>query len=292
MFQRRRQIAPDRSLFCRRSMALTVTKPFRWRYWSHRCGGRFISVAVASMSPLCTGDLYHPRSGPKRGGRPSGLPWYCHGGFYHRRYTFALLNFTTTVCLTSPAAGGTGLCRRWFPARLPVTASARRLSGDCDARLRRNRVSCRSTTLKLPAARTASVRSSNRRCLVWSLAATPAKAAGIPSAISLCEVRPIRPGHFPLSAVLLLVVLSLVTITAAHAAGPGGKRCVRMIARRSLFKPRRALLTAFTISAAFAGFADVVCRPPLCQLGIFSLSPNPPRAGDCGVGRNGPQSLR
>ncbi len=35
------------------------------------------------------------------------------------------------------------------------------------------------------AARTASARSRNRRCLVWSLAAAPAKAAGIPSAISL-----------------------------------------------------------------------------------------------------------
>lgn len=41
--------------------------------------------------------------------------------------------------LDLPAAGGTGLRRCWFPARLPGTASARRLSGDCDARLRRNR---------------------------------------------------------------------------------------------------------------------------------------------------------
>lgn len=71
----------------------------------------------------------------------SGLLVLGYGGFYAiGAYTFALLNhyyglgFWTCLPLAE-----TGLRRCWFPARLPGTASARRLSGDCDARLRRNR---------------------------------------------------------------------------------------------------------------------------------------------------------
>lgn len=88
---------------------------------------------------------------------------------------------------------------------------------------------------------------------------------------------------------LLLVVLSLFVINRLLRM-PLGRAWEALredeIACRSLgLSPTRIKLTAFTISAAFAGF---VCRPPgLCQPGILHLRRIRLRAGDCGAGRNG-----
>lgn len=91
---------------------------------------------------------------------------------------------------------------------------------------------------------------------------------------------------------LLLVVLSLFVINRLLRM-PLGRAWEALredeIACRSLgLSPTRIKLTAFTISAAFAGFAGTLfAARQVCQPGILHLRRIRLRAGDCGAGRNG-----
>lgn len=116
----------------------------------------------------------------------SGLLVLGYGGFYAiGAYTFALLNHYYGLGFwTLPAAGRHGFRGGRLPAGLPGAASARRLSGDCDLRLRRDRAYSAAQQYRDHRHRTVSARSRNRLSLVLNLAVPPVKAAGIPSATS------------------------------------------------------------------------------------------------------------
>ncbi len=90
----------------------------------------------------------------------------------------------------------------------------------------------------------------------------------------------------------LLVVLSLFVINRLlrMPLGRAWKPCVKTeIACRSLgLSPTRIKLTAFTISAAFAGFAGTLfAARGFCQPGILHLCRVGFHAGDCGSGWDG-----